>query len=121
MKPNGGDKDHDNVAECGGGKDKGEVGPGERGKVAGEEAYEQRYADGDPWSEDGGDESAGMGQGDGWQEGHAALEAGITEGRAEHNCEEDEVLAGFEAVAHAVRGFRGQGSGFRGQGSGFRV
>jgi hypothetical protein len=30
-------------------------------------------------------------------------------------------LAGFEAVAHAVRGFRGQGSGFRGQGSGFRV
>jgi hypothetical protein len=36
-----------------------------------------------------------MGQGDGWQEGHAALEAGITEGRAEHNCEQDRVLAGF--------------------------
>ena len=95
MKPNGGDKDHDDVAECGGGKDKGEVGPGERGEVAGEEAYEQRDADGDPGSEDGGDESAGMGQGDGWQEGHAALEAGVAEGRAEHDGEQDRVLAGF--------------------------
>jgi hypothetical protein len=57
----------DHVAECGGGEDEGEVGPGERGEIAGEEADEQGDAEGDPWGEDGGDERAGMCERDGRQ------------------------------------------------------
>jgi len=49
----------------GGGEDEGEVGPGERGEVAGEEADQQSNAESDPGSEDSGDERDGMCEGDG--------------------------------------------------------
>jgi hypothetical protein len=73
VKPEVRDEHDDDVAEGGGGKNEGEVGPGECGEVAGEEADEQRDADGDPRSENGGDQYAGMGQGNRRKQRHTAF------------------------------------------------
>ena len=60
VEPEVGDEHNEDVAECSGGKDKGEVGPGERCEVAGEKADEEGDAERNPRSEDGGDERAGV-------------------------------------------------------------
>jgi len=93
MEPETGEESYDHVPECCSGKDEGKIGPGESGKVAGEEADEQSDAERDPRSEDGGDEGDGMCQRDGGQGGHAAGEAGIAERGAESHQAQDHVLA----------------------------
>jgi len=100
MEPETGEESYDHVPECCSGKDEGKIGPGESGKVAGEEADEQSDAERDPAGEDGSDKRAGVGQGDGGKQRHAALEAGIAERGADHDGEEHQVLIGFEAMAH---------------------
>lgn len=77
MQPEAGEESDDDIAECGGGKNEGEVGPGERRKIAGEEANEQRNAECDPRSENGGDERGGMRDGEWGECRHAAREACI--------------------------------------------
>ena len=47
VQPEAAEEGDDDVAEGGGGHDEGEVGPGERGHIAGEEADEQDDAGGD--------------------------------------------------------------------------
>ncbi len=56
MQPKARKQGDNDIAEGGGRKDKGEVGPRKRGEVTGEKADEERYACGDPWGEDCGDE-----------------------------------------------------------------
>ena len=89
---------NDDVAEGGGGQNEGEVGPGERGEVAGEETDEQRDAEGDPWRENGGDEGGGMRERDGRQLRHATGEAGIAERSAERHQSQNQVLPRQELV-----------------------
>ena len=67
MEPEAGEEFDDDVAEGCGGKDKGEVGPGERGEVAGEEADEKSDAESDPGSEDCGEKFKRVGEVDGGQ------------------------------------------------------
>lgn len=56
MQPKARKQGDNDIAESGSWKDKREIGPGERGEVAAEEAYEERYARCDPGREDCGDE-----------------------------------------------------------------
>jgi hypothetical protein len=93
VEPETGEEGYDDVAEGGCGEDEGEVGPGERGEIAGEEADQECDAECDPGREDGGDERGGMGERDGRQGGYAAREARVSERGAESDKAQDHVLA----------------------------
>ena len=88
----------DHVAEGRGGQDKGEIGPGERGQVAGEEADQQRDPGGDPGSKDRGDQRAGWASVIAGMRGHAAREATVAERGANGDQAQDQVLARRKCV-----------------------
>ena len=100
MQPEAAEESDDYVAEGGGGHDEGEVSPGERGHVAGEEADEQDDAEVDEGVEERVPEEAEMVKVDGADLLHAAAEEGVADGGGEYDAEEDGVLGGFEAVSH---------------------
>ena len=103
MQPEATEERDDHVAEGGGGHDKGEVGPGERGHVAGKEADEEDDAEIDEGIEESVPEQAEVVDVDGPDLGHAAGEQGVAHGGGEHDAEEDGVLGGFEAVGHGAQ------------------
>ena len=98
--PEVGEERDDDVAEGGGGEDEGEVGPGERGEIAGEEAEEEEDSGDDPGVAEGGEEEMEVGEGDGAHLGHAVGEEGVSYGGGEHDAEEDQVALGGEGVLH---------------------
>ena len=98
MQPEAREQRDDHVAEGRGRQHKGEIGPGERREIAGEEADQQRDAGGDPGREDSGDQRGGMRQRDGRHRGHAARKAGVAERRADGNQAQNQVLPRRECV-----------------------
>ena len=106
VQPEAAEERDDDVAEGGGGHDEGEVGPGERGHVAGEEADEQDDAEVDEGVEERVPEEVEVVEVDGADLGHAAGEQGVADGGGEHDADEDGVLRGFEAVGHAGRRYQ---------------
>jgi hypothetical protein len=106
VQPEAAEERDDDVAEGGGGHYEGEVCPGERGHVAGEEADEQDDADVDEGVEERVPEQAEVVEVDGADLGHAAGEQGITDRGGEHDADEDGVLRGFEAVLHSGRRYQ---------------
>ena len=70
-----------------------EVGPGESGKIAGEEADEQENAETDPRIEQGGVEGRKVGQRDRAKRVHAAGERDVSAGGADDDDQEDEIFA----------------------------
>src|SRR6185437_80334 len=101
VKPEAAEEGDDDVAERGGGHDEGEVGPGEGGHVAGEEADEQDDAEVDEGVEERVPEEAEVMEVDGADLGHAAGQQSVADGGGEHDTDENGVLGGFEAVGHA--------------------
>src|SRR6201999_559993 len=91
VQPEAAEEGDDDVAEGGGGHDEGEVGPGERGHVAGEEADEQDDAEVDEGVEERVPEEAEVVQVDGADLGHATGEQGVTDRGGEHDADEDGV------------------------------
>ena len=75
-----------------------EIGPGERGEIAGEEADQQGDAGGDPRRKDGCDERCRMSQSDRRQLRHAARQAGVSERCADGDESQDQVLPRRECV-----------------------
>lgn len=102
VQPEAAEESDDDVSEGGGGHDEGEVGEGERGHVAGEEADEQDDANVDEGVEEGVPEEREVMEVDGADLLHAVGEEGVADGGGEHDAEEDGVLRGFEAVGHAL-------------------
>ena len=100
VQPETAEEGDDDVAEGGGGHDEGEVGPGERGHVAGEEADEQEDAEVDEGIEEGVPEEAEVMEVDGADLGHAAGEQGVADRGGEHDADEDGVLGGAKPVSH---------------------
>lgn len=91
--------DHD-VSEGGGGEDKGEVSPGEGGKVACEKAEEADDSGDDPGVGECVEEHAEVLEADGADLCHAVGEEGIADAGGEHDREEDEVTSWGEGVGH---------------------
>src|ERR1700733_7053615 len=79
----------DNVSECSGGHDEGEVGPGESDHIAGKESDEQHDAGDDVRVRQGVEEKAEVVEIDGADLRHAAGEEGVADGCSEHDGEED--------------------------------
>ncbi len=98
MQPKAAEQRHDDVAEGRGGHQVGEVGPAERGEVAGEERNEQQDAADDPEVLHGDKEQAEVVKVDLPDLGHAMGEEGVADGGRQHDGGEDGVLRGFEAV-----------------------
>src|SRR3984885_9467265 len=74
MKPEAAEECDDDVAKGGGGHDEGEIGPGERGHVTGEETDEEHDAGGDEGVEERVPEERQMVEVDGADLGHATGE-----------------------------------------------
>ncbi len=72
VEPEAAEKRHDDVSEGRGGHDEGEIGPGEGGHVAGEEAYEEKDSGGDEGVEEGMPEEVKVVEVNGPNLGHAA-------------------------------------------------
>ncbi len=93
----------DDVAEGGGGKDEGEVGPGERGEVAGEEAEQAKDAGYDPNIREGVQEQSQVRERDGAYLGHAVRKEGVADRGSEDDREQDQVAGWGEGVSHGAR------------------
>ena len=102
MQPETAEERDDDVAEGGGGHDEGEVGPGERGHIAGEEADEQHDAGDYVWIGEGVEEQAEVVEVDGADLRHTAREERVTYRCGEHDGEKDGVLGELEAMLHLV-------------------
>jgi hypothetical protein len=100
VKPEAAEEGDDDVAKGGGGHDEGEIGPGERGHVTGEEADEQDDTGDDVGVEEGVEEQTEVVEVDGADLSHAAREQGVSDGGGEHDREEDEVTLRGESVLH---------------------
>ncbi len=107
MQPEFAEHGNDDVAEGGGGHHEGEVGPAERGGVAGEEADEQDNAGVDEGVEERLPEEAKVVHVYCADLGHAAGEEGVAYRCGEHDGDQDGVLGGLEDVFH----FAGAGLG----------
>ena len=94
------DEGDDDVAEGGGRHDEGEVGPGEGGHVAGEEAYEEHDPRDDVWVCQSTHQQGEVMEVCGADLGHTAREQCVPEGCGEDYGEENGVLAGGEAMGH---------------------
>ncbi len=101
VEPEAAKEGNDDIPEGGGGHDEGQVGPGEGGHIAGEEADEEDDPGGDEGVEEGVPEEMEVVEVDGADLGHAAREKGIADRRCEHDGDKDGVLRGFEGVLHA--------------------
>lgn len=90
-QPEMGEEGDNDVAEGGGGEDEGEVGPRERGEVAGEKAEEAEDAGDHPGVGEGVEQEAEVLEANGANLGHAVGEEGVSDAGGEHDGEEDEV------------------------------
>ena|SRR5277367_1202209 len=79
VQPEAAEERDDHVAEGGGGHDEGEVGPGERRHVAGEEADEERDSRDDPGVGERVKEKAEVMEIDGAYLGHAARQESVAD------------------------------------------
>jgi hypothetical protein len=100
VKPEAAEEGDDDVAKGGGGHDEGEVCPGERGHVTGEETDEEHDAGDDVGVEESVEEETEVVEVHGADLSHAAGEQGVSDGGGEHDTEEDEVTLGGEGVLH---------------------
>ena len=100
VEPEAAEERDDHVAEGSGGHDEGEIGPGERRHVAGEEADEERDSGDDVGIAQGVEEKAQVVKVDGPDLRHATGEEGISDGGSEHDGKQDGVLGGSKAVCH---------------------
>jgi hypothetical protein len=91
VQPEAAEQGDDDVAECGGGHDEGEVGPTEGGHVAGEEADEQDDSGDDPRVGERVEQQAEVLHVDLADLGHAVGEEGVADTCRERDAEEDEV------------------------------
>ena len=92
MKPEAAEERDDDIAKGGGGHDEGEVCPGERGHVTGEEPDEEHDAGDDVGVEKGVEEKPKVMEVDGADLGHATGQKGVADRGGEHDAEEDDVL-----------------------------
>ena len=102
MEPEAAEKSDDDVAEGGGGHDEGEVGPGKRRHVAGEETDEEEDARGDEGVEESVPETVEMVKINGTDLGHATGEESITDRGCEHDGQQNEIALGRKGVLHVV-------------------
>jgi hypothetical protein len=102
VQPEAAEQSDNDVSKGRGGHDEGEVGPGERGHVGGEEADEQDDSGDDEGVEEGVPEETEMMEIDLTDLGHAAGEKGVSYGCGEHDGDEDGVLRRFESVLHLL-------------------
>jgi hypothetical protein len=94
VEPEAAEERDDDVTEGSGGHDEGEVGPGERGHVTGEESDEEHDAGGDEGVEERVPEERQMVEIDGADLGHASGEERVADRCGEHDSYEDGVLRG---------------------------
>ena len=85
VEPEAAEERDDDVAEGSGGHDEGEISPGERGHIAGEEADEQDDAGDDVRVGEGVEEEGEMVEIDGADLSHAAREKSVAYGSGEHD------------------------------------
>ena len=95
VQPEAAEQGDYDVSEGRCGHDEGEIGPGEGGHVAGEEAYEEKDSGGDEGVEEGMPEKVKVLEVDGANLGHSAGEEGVAYRCGEHDGDEDGVLGGF--------------------------
>ena len=92
VEPKTAEECDDDVAKGGGRHDEGEIGPGERGHVTGEETDEEHDAGDDVGVEEGVEEKPEVIEVDGADLGHATGQEGVADRGGEHDAEEDDVL-----------------------------
>ena len=95
MQPEAAEQGDDDISECGCRHDEGEIGPGERGHIAREEADEEDDPGDDVGVGEGVKEQAEVVEVDGAHLGHASGEKGVSDGGCEHDGEKDGVLGGL--------------------------
>jgi len=100
VEPEAAEERDDDVAEGGGRHDEGEVGPGERGHIADEEADEKDDAGGDEGVEEGMPEERQVVEVDWANLGHATGEESVADRCSEHDGQQDEITLGGEGVLH---------------------
>src|ERR1019366_10099392 len=84
---------HQDVAKRGGGKHVGQIGPGEGGEIACEEADEEENAEADPRVEQRSVQSWKIRQRDGAERAHSTGEGDVAAGGADDDNQEDEIFA----------------------------
>ena len=95
VEPKTAEECDDDVAKGGGRHDEGEIGPGERGHIAREEADEEDDPGDDVGVGEGAKEQAEVVEVDWAYLGHASGEKGVSDGGCEHDGEKDGVLGGL--------------------------
>jgi hypothetical protein len=102
VEPEAAEECDDNVAEGGRGHDEGEISPGKRRHVAGEETDEKEDARGDEGVEESVPEAVEVMKINGTYLGHATGEESVTDRGCEHDGQQNEITLGRKGVLHVL-------------------